>query len=772
MKTLEELNKKPSVITSVATSVATFKDSTDNYCYPTFINSFFGNNGTGKSTVAKSIENKENITVQTGLNLDDYDIKIYNEEFVKETIVNAINPQNPNKDIPGVFTISAGNGKIEKEIGELLTKNKELQKNNQGIQKEIEKNISAGEALKNDSYKELWKKSEELRSKYPNALLNKRPSVKDFCDWVVDEKEPVQLNMEDYDKQYNLAFNNSGKKYTPIAYSGFLMPSNSLLEEKIINSSNSDFSNFMKKIDAITWVRAGHEKFHDKAHGICPYCQQALPNDFEKKLKESFDVDYENKINQLSTFKTQYANMGQHYCTIWSDFEKNEFFMDHPEELKKLKTIIQLLTDTISDNVRRIEDKINNPEEPITLLAPDTIKGEIENLIDNVNKTIAENNKVIDDKKTAADKCKADLRKHIAFQFAADIATYKTKRDTLVAEIKESTEARDKNDKAIKTNKAKVTELKSRVTNVTACVDNIKRLLLNSGFTSFTIREKANKPNYYEIVRSDGSIATNLSEGERNFLAFLYFHQQVLGFNNEDDEITQKIVVIDDPVSSMDSSALFVVSSLIRQMFTLCPGHYNKKESNIEISQIFILTHNALFHHYVTAGYDDPRHYNYFSFFEVKKKNEVSAIIPSLKELNGNIINKNPQKSYYTSLWDAYNEVDSSNALITLMRQILNSYFIQTCGRTEEDIIDDLTINHADKFIVGSDTSKLELLKLIVAFIDTPSGIFQDDVYSTSSGLDLTECKDVFKTIFEALGQEQHYNQMMKTAIETEKAAK
>lgn len=161
----------------------------------------------------------------------------------------------------------------------------------------------------------------------------------------------------------------------------------------------------------------------------------------------------------------------------------------------------------------------------------------------------------------------------------------------------------------------------------------------------------------------------------------------------------------------------------------------------IEISQIFVLTHNALFHHYVTAGYDGLRHYNHFSFFEVKKKNEVSSIIPSLKELNGNIINKNPQKSYYTSLWDAYNEVDSSNAPITLMRQILNSYFIQTCERTEEDTIDDLTIDHADKFIIVSDTSKLELLKLIVAFIDTPSGIFQDDVYSTSSGLDLTECK-------------------------------
>ena len=771
MKTLEELNKKPSVITSVATSAATFKDSTDNYCYPTFINSFFGNNGTGKSTVAKSIESKENLTVQSGLNLDDYDIKIYNEDFVKETIVNAINPQNPNKDIPGVFTISAGNGKIEKEIGELLSKNKELKKENQNLQKDIDKNISAREVLKNDSYKDLWKKSEELRSKYSNALLNKRPSVKDFAEWIINEPEPLQFNEDEYDKQYNLAFNNSGKKYIPIPFVELELPILSLLDEKIINSSNSDFSRFMKKIGAINWVRSGHDNLQDKCDGLCPYCQQTLPENFEDKLKESFDSEYENKIKELVHYKNTFLDKGHSYCSGLSKLETHEYFLDNPDELKKLKTIIQALTDAIDDNVRRIDDKIAVPEEPMALVSLNTIKEELKFLIDSANKIIAENNKVVDDIKTAAEVCKNKLRKHISFILAADIATFKAKKEVLDTSIKESTETKNKNDKAVEENKKKVTELKSKVTNVTACVENIKRLLLNSGFTSFSIREKPNKPNYYEIVRSDGSIATNLSEGERNFLAFLYFHQQVLGFNNEDDEITQKIVVIDDPVSSMDSSALFVVSSLIRQMFTLCPGHYNKKESNIEISQIFVLTHNALFHHYVTAGYDDPRHYNYFSFFEVKKKNEVSSIVPSLKELNGNIINKNPQKSYYTSLWDAYNEVDSSNALITLMRQILNSYFIQTCGRTEEDIIDDLTINHANKFVTGTDTSKLELLKLIVAFIDTPSGIFQDDIYSTSSGLDLTECKDVFKTIFEALGQEQHYNQMMKSATETEKAA-
>lgn len=772
MKSLEELNKNASVITALATTAATFKDSTDNCCHPTFINSFFGNNGTGKSTIAKSIETKENLTLQDGLNLDNYDIKIYNEDFVNDTIVNAVNPSNPNKDIPGVFTISEGNGKIEKEIGELLTQNKDLLKNNQALQKNIEKSTSAGEALKNDSYKDFWSKTAKLRAKYPYALINKKPSITLFGDWIVDENEPSQLNEDAYEKQYNLAFNNSGKKYYLIQYAELKLPTSPLLEEKIINSSNSDFSRFMKKIGAINWVRTGHANLQDKCDGLCPYCQQTLPSDFEDKLKESFDSEYENKIKELTAFKNTYFNIGQSYYTNLSKLESNEYFIDNPDELKKLKSIIQVLTDAIDDNVRRIDYKIASPEEPTLLASLDRLKEELKALIESANKTITENNKVIDDQKAAADKCKVDLRKHIAFALTAEIATYKTKRETLITSIRNNKANKDKNEEIIDTNKKKVTELKSKVTNVTACVENINRLLLNSGFTSFTIREKTSKPNYYEIVRSNGSVATNLSEGERNFLAFLYFHQQVLGFNNEDDEITQKIVIIDDPVSSMDSSALFVVSSLIRQMFTLCPGHYNKKESNIEISQIFVLTHNALFHHYVTAGYDDPRHYSYFSFFEVKKKNEISSIVPSLIERNGNIINKNPQKSYYTSLWDAYNEVDSSNALITLMRQILNSYFIQTCGRTEEDIIDDLTINHANKFITGSDTSKLELLKLIVAFIDNPSGIFQDDIYSTSSGLDLTECKDVFKTIFEALGQEQHYNQMMKTAIETEKAAK
>jgi wobble nucleotide-excising tRNase len=53
---------------------------------------------------------------------------------------------------------------------------------------------------------------------------------------------------------------------------------------------------------------------------------------------------------------------------------------------------------------------------------------------------------------------------------------------------------------------------------------------------------------------------------------------------------TDRIVVFDDPVSSLDSDVLFIVSSLIKSLF----DHVRENKGNIK--QIFVLTHNVYFH--------------------------------------------------------------------------------------------------------------------------------------------------------------------------------
>lgn len=125
-----------------------------------------------------------------------------------------------------------------------------------------------------------------------------------------------------------------------------------------------------------------------------------------------------------------------------------------------------------------------------------------------------------------------------------------------------------------------------------AAIDSINKILRDSGFQGFSIRAKDGVENVYEIVRENGTVAENLSEGERNFIAFLYFYHRVRGSMNSE-ELKEKIVVIDDPVSSMDSTALFIVSAIVREMINVCRNnteYLNPQVPGDYIKQLFILT--------------------------------------------------------------------------------------------------------------------------------------------------------------------------------------
>lgn len=49
-----------------------------------------------------------------------------------------------------------------------------------------------------------------------------------------------------------------------------------------------------------------------------------------------------------------------------------------------------------------------------------------------------------------------------------------------------------------------------------------------------------------------------------------------------------KIVVIDDPVSSMDSSALFIVSSLVREMIEVCHNNFDYEGDKLQPCSKFL----------------------------------------------------------------------------------------------------------------------------------------------------------------------------------------
>ena len=180
----------------------------------------------------------------------------------------------------------------------------------------------------------------------------------------------------------------------------------------------------------------------------------------------------------------------------------------------------------------------------------------------------------------------------------ANIAVYQSENDRIETEIAKLRGEQEKAEADIGTLNDEITQLNKKTVNTTAAKDSINALIKSSGFQGFSLREKPGAQYVYQLVREDGTIAKGLSEGERHFIAFLYFYYMVMGSHSDDGKMKDKIVVIDDPVSSMDSSALFTVASLVREMIAVCYNNYElTEEENVDdhIRQIFCLTHNPFF---------------------------------------------------------------------------------------------------------------------------------------------------------------------------------
>lgn len=99
--------------------------------------------------------------------------------------------------------------------------------------------------------------------------------------------------------------------------------------------------------------------------------------------------------------------------------------------------------------------------------------------------------------------------------------------------------------------------------------------------------EKEGQQGRFKIVRN-GQEAYNLSEGECTLVAFCYFIALVYNLKNIE-KLSDVIIYIDDPISSLDSNNIFYIYSLIENV--IC------KEKSYK--QLFISTHNLEFFKYL-----------------------------------------------------------------------------------------------------------------------------------------------------------------------------
>lgn len=725
--------------------IATFGDTPETLNGLSQFNYIFGSNGTGKTTISRIITDAGNhpncrVTWRGGTKLQ---AMVYNHDFVERNFEQST-------ELRGVFTLGEKNvdaiNKIattKSEIDKLIEKTENLNRNVQGENGAGGKKgelASLEEELKN----KCWKQKKKHDVKLQGAFEGFRNSaakfkMKVFQEWISNTASLTALS--DLEKKAETIFGptpTSENSIPGIETDAILMhETDPILNKRVIGKDDVDIAAMIKKLGNSDWVRAGRA-FYEANDKVCPFCQQRTTDAFAQSLNEFFDEAFETDtkaINDLSSsYKTDFERLQQQINSILTNPSK---FLD----VEKIKAEKELLDSKVTANIQRLALKKKEPSQVVELESVNNVISTIKGQIDAANVSIAEHNNMVANITKERSDLTAQVWKYLLeVELKDDLGDYKKKKDDLSKAVA-SMEKQILETKAEKTKKdTKLRRLEKQTTSIQPTIDGINSILSSFGFQGFSLA-KSNNDTCYKLVRPNGVDAKNtLSEGEKNFVSFLYFYHLLKGSDSESGMTTDRVVVFDDPVSSLDSDILFVVSSLIKGLFD------EVRAGTGYIMQVFVLTHNVYFHKEVT--FNPNRHneaMNEETFWVVRKSGLVSKIEKH---------DSNPIKTSYELLWAEVRKPDRSNlAIQNTLRRILENYF-KILGGVDPDKICAM-FEGKDKLVCKS----------LFSWVNAGSHYAHDDLYLSVDNIMVETYLNVFKSIFDKSGHSAHYKMMMGDAV-------
>lgn len=713
---------------------------------PTNVNFLFGKNGAGKSTISRAIRDAKDISWV-------YDpghgttVQVFNDEYIKRNIEGEMN---------GVFTISEPDIETEKDIKDTEREQDKVGNEITRIREILAKNVLDLTSAKDSTYESCWTVT---RSLIKQLKHNPTAGRKEAFFNQVTSAEPVEHPMEEIQKLEELAYGESKKRVAPYEMFSFPILDTEILFTPIVSIGETQFSLFMKEMgqEASDWVYKGFKKFQPMSKGLCPYCQQELKQDTITAIEQAFDDSYAKAVEKLKKLKD--VDFPRFKSDIQRMLERIEisdgFSFINLDMYNELTHHLQYCLDNMEKAIFEKEGALSKKIKPIGFGSAEMrIKG----IIFEANKKIEEHNKLVENGNVKANYTNVVLEQ-CAFLCKEIIQKYKKDNEKLKTVKKDSETALQVAELLSDSLIEKLTRLRAKSTSTLPVINKINNLLAASGFNSFSIAPVGKRN--YKLVRPDNSNAQFLSEGEKNFICFLYFYYSVYGVLDETLGLNDRVVVIDDPVSSMDSDSVFIIAELVREIVDAVINAFNPKKMQglpTHIKQVFVLTHNSFFYNEVAPMYIDS--YANVSYFEIQKEGTKSHIVPNIKVINAGALNEKkvnylPDLGNYSSLWEIYNTSDNPRILMNTMRRILEEYFLHNLGYRPMDFKKQILDHIKD----GSmDSNDKILIRALVNYVanDAISSIN----FSTYTS-DIKKLKDIFAVIFSCFHQDQHYNMMI-----------
>lgn len=729
-------------------NTATFGSSSEVLTRLSQFNYLFGSNGTGKTTISRVIADQVpypdcSVSWKHGRPLETV---VLNLDFVDKNF----------DQLKGVFTL----GEKQKDtLEKIATAKQEFDQEHTSLaalttslQGQDGTGGKKGELaqVEMEFQEKCWVQKQKHDEKLQGAFTGYRNNAQKFKGKVLDESQANKAPLKplsDLEKRAESIFGETPTKEDSIPTHDMAAllahESNPILTKRVIGKDDVDIAAMIKKLGNSDWVRQGLT-FYEANDQVCPFCQQATTDAFAASLAEYFDETFETDSNAIDTLLSEYATDASDLQTLVGNIVTAPGrFLD----VEKFKSQKALLDQTVGSNQLVLDRKKKEPSQAVELKSLAAVCTAIKELIDAANAQVTEHNRMVDNLATEKRDLTAQVWQFVLKELELDLTQYGKKKDALDQAIANLITNIAGTNRRIGAKQKEIRGLEMQTTSIQPTIDGINAILSRFGFDSFKLAVGTDKKSY-RLVRHNGEDAREtLSEGEKSFVVFLYFYHLLGGSVSETGITTDRIVVFDDPVSSLDSDILFVVSNLIRDV---CE---NVRQGRGHVKQVFVFTHNIYFHKEVTFNTRRASgRLNEESFWIVRKLGPLSKVERH---------EDNPIKTSYELLWMDVRKHEVANTRIeNTLRRILEYYFT-ILG----------SFAHIDDIYAKFDGQEKLICRSLFSWINAGSHHALDDVYVTPSDTMVQNYLRVFRAIFEKTGHLRHYEMMMEDDLVEEPAA-
>lgn len=706
------------------------------------INYIYGSNGAGKTTISKIIHNESNfptcsIKWKNNNHLTPY---VYNRDFVVNNF--------SGDSIKGIFTLGEETKDLTDSIDQLIQQRDKEQSSIDSKKRNLDNTDSANlgiyqkiEKIELQFKNDCWNQKKKHDDYFYKAFEGLRNNQEKFKAKVLEESSTKEVELHPLPyliSKANSVYSDSLTSHKPIPSPSFdnieNIISNDIWKEKILGKEDASVAEVIKQLDNSDWVKEGM-KYYDKLKVTCPFCQQDTPHSLKADLENYFDTKYLEKIKTINTLINNYIVEYESFSIYIKKINEENYSLI---DMELFNTRSQLILSTLSRNIDEAKRKSIELSTPAIMMELNELTKELLDVIFTANVKISENNKLFNNRIVERDKLNKEIWQYIVkTELNDEINKYRIEKDKLNRAREGLIKGLEKDQTRLNGIIENILTEESKRTSVTPTIAAINKILLSFGFKNFNLAPTSDSFSY-KVVRENGDNALNtLSEGEKTFITFLYFYNLIKGSNSASGIMNDRVVVFDDPISSLDSDILFIVSSLMKKIIR------DIRSNNSRIKQVFFLTHNIYFHKELTFDMDrnlDTARADE-TFWVIRKKDKLSYIENHAC---------NPIKTSYDLLWSEIRRPDINCTTVqNTMRRILENYF---------KILGGFNVWKLESHFEGDEKIAFNSL---ISWINDGSHHSNDDLYIAMDQNSVSKNLTIFQKIFEYSDNTAHYKMMM-----------